>query len=58
MILGVKDAARWWSSFVYSWFVDPFHDVPEIHRLLPAQEWQIAAGEGVPTSPPLHRRRL
>ena len=46
MIPGVKNASRWWSSFVYSLFVDPFHDVLEIHRLLPAQETQTAAGEG------------
>ena len=58
MIPGVKNASRWWSSFVYSLFVDPFHDVLEIDRLLPAQESQIAAGEGVgpslppPSSPP------
>ena len=33
MIPGVKNAASWWSSFVYSLSVDPFHDVLGIYRL-------------------------
>ena len=32
MIPGAKNAAGWWSAFVYSFSVDPFHDVPEIHE--------------------------
>ena len=31
MILGSKNAARWWSSFVYSFSVALFRDVPGIH---------------------------
>ena len=52
MILGVKNAAKWWSPFVYNLSVDPFHAVSGIHRSLPAQEYPIAAGEGVGTFPP------
>ena len=31
MIQSSKNAASWWSSFVYSLSVDPFHDVLGIH---------------------------
>ena len=31
MIPGAKNAARWWSSFVYSLSADPFRGVLEIH---------------------------
>ena len=47
LIRVAKTAAGWWSSFVYVLFVDSFHDVSEIPRLLPGQELQIAAGGGV-----------
>ena len=31
MIPGTKNGARWWSSFVYSFSVALFRDVPGIH---------------------------